>query len=147
MDEPSQPTTRVIRTMPADAEARLNAAVGRLRSSGADSQFPQTPLGEFWDPTLPRSPFEEALTIQQVCSIKLEPIVRKRSFSEAKLEALLVAMARCAQVAGDLPRQQGPSLGAVAQTQSSLALRVAQPIVLPESVQTPWNPLLEPWRT
>ena len=134
--------------MPADAEARISACVGRLRSVGADQHFSQTPLGEFWDPEMPRSPFEEALTIQQVCTIKLEPVIRKRSFSEAKLEALIVAMGRCADAVAGSAQGAEPAKKAEGSLSSAPSMaRTALSNELPPSLQATWHPVLEPWRS
>lgn len=73
----------------------LSPVIRRLVESRAAHLYADRPIGDFWLPSDPRSPFEEALTIRQLCSLNLDPFIQKRSFTETKLRALIKAIEEC----------------------------------------------------
>lgn len=103
----------------------LNPVIRRLVESKAARLYGDRPIGDFWSPTDPRSPFEEALTIRQLCGLNLDPFIQKRSFTEAKLHALIRAIEACV-VRGDNP-QTGEDGGDVA-SQVSVARSIDGPL-------------------
>ena len=51
-------------------------------------------LGNFWDPTWPRAPFEEAFTLSQLVSIDLSTLQKKRSVGPSRMVLLTQAVER-----------------------------------------------------
>lgn len=73
----------------------LNPVIRRLLESKAVRLYGDRPIGDFWSPSDSRSPFEEALTVRQLCSLNLDPFIQKRSFTEKKQQALIAAIEEC----------------------------------------------------
>lgn len=81
------------------ADHPLRTAIRDLNRSRAGTIFADRPLGDFWKPGLLRSPFEEDLTIRQLKLLPIESLLQKRSFSEAKIQAILAAIEGCREAA------------------------------------------------
>lgn len=92
---------KILTTEPPEspAEHPLRTAIRNLNRSRAGAIFADRPLGDFWKPGLLRSPFEEDLTIRQLKLLPIESLLQKRSFSEAKIQAILAAIEGCREAA------------------------------------------------
>jgi len=77
-----------------EAEKKLTEALAALRSSPRFSTVRLSRLGDFWDGSWPRAPFEEALTLQQVADMKVQAMLEKRSFGPAKIVHVIKAIER-----------------------------------------------------
>lgn len=82
----------------AEATERLQEAIAALRSAPHFDRVAQSRLGEFWDADrFQHAPFEEALTLQQLCDIPVTPLVEKRSTTARKIWGILDALERAAK--------------------------------------------------
>ena len=79
---------------PVELENRLEAASKLVRSSPTFTEIRSKKLGEFWDKSWARAPFEEALTVGQFAAIDVTTLVKKRSFNPKKALLLLDAVDR-----------------------------------------------------
>ena len=70
-----------------------------LRSSNAARHFKGDKIGSFWPENEARSPFEEEITIGQLCGVSVEVLLQKRSFTEKKQNALIRAIERAMEIA------------------------------------------------
>jgi hypothetical protein len=70
-----------------------------LRSSKAARLFKEDKIGSFWAENEARSPFEEEITIGQLCGVSVEVLLQKRSFTEKKQKALIRAIERSMEIA------------------------------------------------
>lgn len=77
-----------------EAELRLTAGLAKLRTSVALKTLAHHRLGDYWDPSWTRAPFEEALTFEQLSQLKPRALLDKRSFTPQKLSHLIEAMER-----------------------------------------------------
>lgn len=73
----------------------LKRLIAELSSSSAAIRYRGHTIGSFWSDDEPRSPFEEDLTIGQLCTISVGVLLQKRSFTEKKQRALANAIKRC----------------------------------------------------
>jgi hypothetical protein len=97
-DAPSSPrnqnqsTNKIVEINSIEARNRLLSIVFDLRSAANFSDLIHFPVSKYWQPDWPRAPFEESLTISQICSIDIENLLRKRSLGPAKVTALILAL-------------------------------------------------------
>jgi hypothetical protein len=67
----------------------------RLRNHPKLSEVLQAKLADYWVDQDARAPFEECLTFQQLLSLKVDSLLRKRSINERKLSAIASAIENC----------------------------------------------------
>jgi hypothetical protein len=86
--------------VPDDTEDHPLARIMKaLRSSNAARIFKSQKIGSFWPENEARSPFEEEITIGQLCGVSVEVLLQKRSFTEKKQKALIHAIERSIEIA------------------------------------------------
>lgn len=78
-----------------EAARRLSDVLERIRGSAKFSSFSNTRLGRYWLKGWPRAPFEEELTIKQICELNVDVILRKKSLTPLKVGAIVTALERC----------------------------------------------------
>jgi hypothetical protein len=79
---------------PLELQSKLTALVAQLNTSKKLATLKSKTLAAFWDPSWPKAPFEEALTFQQICSVDIEALTKKRSFTLKKGVAMMHALER-----------------------------------------------------
>lgn len=67
----------------------------RLRNHPKLSSILQAKMADYWIDQEARAPFEECLTFQQLLSLKVDSLLRKRSINERKLSAIIGAIENC----------------------------------------------------
>lgn len=75
-----------------EAELKFMRLLGSLRALGLPPHALARTLHEYWDPTWPEAPFEQALTLGQLLGTDIEAVLRKRSFTARKLSMLSDAL-------------------------------------------------------
>jgi len=114
-----------------------------LRSSNAAQLFKSRKIGAFWLESEPRSPFEEELTIGQLCGISVQVLLQKRSFTEKKQKALILAIERSIEIA---EKEQGGNYQRVeskgaSDYQEEFLQKVSSDIASPEMQVSKVHPL------
>ena len=77
-----------------EAESMLIEAMERLRKSEKNSSIQDKLIGDYWQETWRRAPFEECLTFKQLASLNVDVLLKKRSFDTEKMIALSYAVRR-----------------------------------------------------
>ena len=77
-----------------DAERRLVECFARLRASPRFHLLQHGRVGDFWDPAWARAPFEESLTLRQLCDLRVSVLLEKRSFGTEKILNVIRAIDR-----------------------------------------------------
>ena len=95
-----------------EVEQRLRQKLQELRTHSGFSSVAGTPLGKFWDEAWPRAPFEEAFTLDQLGTIDLSLLWKKRMMTTKRIDRMAHAVDRALQSLS--PVQVGADLSAVA---------------------------------
>jgi len=77
-----------------EAELKLTAALAKLRTNPMLKSLAHHHIGDYWDSSWARAPFEEALTFEQLSQLRPRALLDKRSFTPQKLTHLLEALDR-----------------------------------------------------
>ncbi len=83
-----------------EAEQRLHKAASAIKTSPLFPELQNKTLGDFWDSSWPRAPFEEAMTFKQFSELKMEMILKKKSFGPEKIMAVVNAANRALELSG-----------------------------------------------
>jgi hypothetical protein len=75
-------------------ELELRERITHVKSHPDRARIDDVTVGTFWDPQLPRAPFEESLTVKQLLALDLGVLAKKRSMTSARMRALAVALER-----------------------------------------------------
>lgn len=75
-------------------ELELRERINQLKAHPGLTRIKDLTVGSFWSPDLPRAPFEESLTIQQLLALDLGVLSKKRSMTSARMRALAQALER-----------------------------------------------------
>ncbi len=77
-----------------EAEVRLTEAARRIKEY-ADTEFiRRAKLGDYWEKSWPRAPFEETFTFKQFAEFKMDVLLKKRSLTADKIEAMIRSIER-----------------------------------------------------
>lgn len=71
-----------------EAELKFIRLLDSLRTLSLPHSTLSRTLNEYWEPSWPDAPFEQALTLGQLLSTDIEAVLRKRSFTARKLSVL-----------------------------------------------------------
>lgn len=82
---------------PIEATQQLEKVINNLRNSPDFQNISHRLVSSFWDEAWPRAPFEESLTLKQICSLDVAKILRKRSLTPPKVGAMIAALDRAYQ--------------------------------------------------
>ena len=75
-------------------ELELRERITQLKAHPDLARIKDCTVGSFWAPDLPRAPFEESLTVNQLLSLDLGVLAKKRSMTSARMRALAQALER-----------------------------------------------------
>lgn len=75
-------------------ELELRERITQLKAHPDLHRIKDATVGSFWDPELPRAPFEESLTVNQLLALDLGVLAKKRSMTSARMRALARALER-----------------------------------------------------
>ena len=75
-------------------ELELRERITQLKAHPDLARIKDATLGSFWVPDLPRAPFEESLTVNQLLTLDLGVLAKKRSMTSARMRALAQALER-----------------------------------------------------
>ncbi|MDC0357875.1 hypothetical protein OAO01_03595 [Oligoflexia bacterium] len=78
-----------------EAERLVAGVIERVKSSPLLKKISSTKLEEFWDTSIIRAPFIEMLTFRELSEMKVDALLKKRSFGDKKIYALLKAVDAC----------------------------------------------------
>lgn len=78
-----------------EAESQLFNTLRTLKASPLFKKVRSRLVGDFWDVDWVRAPFEESLTMHQIAEVDFETLVKKRSFTPAKMMGVAEAIRRC----------------------------------------------------
>ncbi|MCI5064335.1 hypothetical protein MRY87_01270 [bacterium] len=80
-----------------EAERELVERYDRLRKSPRFEEWKHKKVGEYWERSLVRAPFIEALTFRELLKISVDNLLKKRSVGNSKIVGLLEAFDRLFQ--------------------------------------------------
>lgn len=75
-------------------ELELRERITQLKAHPDLARIKDCTVGSFWAPNLPRAPFEESLTVNQLLGLDLGVLAKKRSMTSARMRALAQALER-----------------------------------------------------
>ncbi|MGI6525100.1 MAG: hypothetical protein ACOX2O_07420 [Bdellovibrionota bacterium] len=78
-----------------EAERILRENFTKLEKAPSYPLIKDSLLSKYWDMTGVRDPFLEELTFKQLLNIKIEYLLKKRSFTDSKITALVTAINNC----------------------------------------------------
>ncbi len=95
-------------------------------------------LGDFWDPTWPRAPFEEAFTLSQLVAIDLSTLQKKRAVLPTRIVLLTKAVERVISTISAVDDESNQHVNSSAKTgrvkpapQRSVTLQIEEPRLHP----------------
>ncbi len=77
-----------------EAERRITEALEQIQSSDRFSELSSQRVENFWNTSIIRAPFIEALTFKELIEVKAENLLKKKSFGNLKIHGLLDALDR-----------------------------------------------------
>jgi hypothetical protein len=86
-----------------EVEQRLRQKLQELRSHSNFSSVAGIPLGKFWGDEWPRAPFEEAFTLDQLGTIDLSLLWKKRMMTTKRIDRMAQAVERALQSLTPVP--------------------------------------------
>ena len=124
---PSDPfidTSKVFSTT--ELERQIVSLTSDIKQLKGFESFKNKPVGDFWISTSIKAPFEECLTIHQVCNISIENLLKKRSFTSEKVISFINALINLKIL--NTEKEIAPSQNETEKPSSQLSLIQAKPV-------------------
>lgn len=118
-----------------ESARRIKEGIRRLRILPDFASLADMKLQEVWDETIVRAPFIEDLTFRELCELDVDLLLKKRSFSERKIYALI-------QTLDKVVEQRGKQESHLAPTPEAIVTRASQG----RSVKSTSSPVELQWR-